>query len=97
MICATDKLTATLVLLEVDGALGEDHGATSVDRVEDETSAVLLDHPARDGAVDHVEHLSGTGVGVRGVHTARAQETDGHSKACPSQVMRSKCLMTAWL
>lgn len=70
--------TAALVLLEVNGALGEEHCSACFEGVEHEAGAVLCDHPAREGAVHDVEHLSRTRVSVGRVHAARAKETDRH-------------------
>ena len=72
---------AELVLLVVDGALQEHLRLTRLQGVEDEAGPVLGDHTGGDGAVYEVEHLRCTGVRVGSVHTARAEQTDGHSKA----------------
>ncbi len=77
--CVQRALTATLVLLEVDGTLGEEHSATGFECVEHKAGAILRDHAARQSAVHDVEHLGGARVGVRRVHTAGAQEPDRHS------------------
>jgi len=66
-----------LVVLEVDGALREESGLVGPDLVEDELSAVLRDHTHDERAVGNIVKLCRPRMGVRSVHAAWSNETDG--------------------
>lgn len=67
-----ERITSNIDLV-VDGTLGEDRSLTSGQGVEDEPSAVLLDESGFHRSVHKVQKLGCSRVGVRGVHTARAE------------------------
>lgn len=56
----------------MDRSLGEHAGLARVDGVEHEAGAVLANGTRGQGAVDGVENLRRTGVGVGGIHAARS-------------------------
>jgi len=65
----------TVVVLKMDGTLGEESGLVSEDLVEDELSAVLGDHARDERAVGDKIELWGPRMGMRGVHSAWSKET----------------------
>jgi len=68
---------AVVVELKVDGTLREESGLVGPNLVEDEFGPVLRYHARDEGAVGDIIELCGPRVGVRGVHAAWPEETDG--------------------
>lgn len=66
---------AAVIVLEMDGTLGEESGLVCKDLVEDELSAILGDHAGDEGAVGDKIELWGPWMSMRGVHTAWSKET----------------------
>ena len=66
-----------VVELEVDGTLREESGLVGPDLVVDEFGTVLRYHARDERAVGDIVEFCGPRVGVRGVHAAWPEETDG--------------------
>jgi hypothetical protein len=66
---------AMLVVLKMDGTLGEESGLVRRDLVEDEFTAILWDHARDERAVGDIVELWGPGMGVRRVQAAWSKET----------------------
>jgi hypothetical protein len=60
--------------LEVDRSLGEEGPLTCIHGVEDEPGPILFDEPGFDLTVNDVQELGRSGMGVRGIHSARSGE-----------------------
>ena len=68
---------AVVVELEVDGTLREEGGLVGPDLVEDEFGTVFRYHARNERAIGDIVKFCGPRVGVRGVHPAWSEETDG--------------------
>ena len=66
-----------VVELKVDGTLREESGLVGLDLVEDELGTVLRYHARDERAVGDVVEFCGPRVGVRDVHAAWPEVTDG--------------------
>lgn len=66
-----------VVILEMDGTLGEEGGLVLEDLVKDELGAVFGDHARYEGTVSYEIELWGPWMGMRGIHAARSKETGG--------------------
>ena len=66
-----------VVELKMDGALREEGGLIGPDLIVDEFGTVLRYHARDERAVGNVIELCRSRVGVRGVHAAWSEETDG--------------------
>jgi hypothetical protein len=60
--------------LVMDRSLGEERSLTCAHGVDDESSTVLLDEPGFHLAVNDVQELGSSGMGVGAVHPARSGE-----------------------
>lgn len=67
--------------LIMDRTLGEKGALTRSHRIDDETRSVLLDEPGFHGSIDEEKDLGRSGMGVRGVHSARRHLSDSQGDA----------------
>lgn len=74
---------ASVIVLKVDGALGEESGLVCKDFVEDELGAVFRDHAGDEGAVGNEIEFWGPRVCVRGIESAWAKETGSDGDIVP--------------
>ena len=67
----SDRLTPEVDLV-MDRTLGENGSLTLGQSIDDEASSVLLDEPGFHIPIDEVKELGRSGMGMRGVHSARS-------------------------